>query len=104
MMKIIFNALEPIAKDIIDAYVVSAITNEYSPKKTENPCSAPEITKSIIRSYYKASEMDSNKDAKNGSHLIDIQYKGDIVNHAIQQQEEDTLYSLAKKKKYKYNF
>lgn len=105
MFNEIFNIVAPVAKTLIEGYVHSAITDDYSPKKTDNPYSGQEIMKGIIKNYHTLSQMDTDKEEnKPIDPLINIQYKGSNLNPTIQQQQEETLYALAMKKKYKYNF
>ena len=49
--------------------------------------------------------MDPDREEnKSANQPIDIQYKGNISIPTIQQQTDETPYTLAMKKQYKYNF
>lgn len=105
MLNEIFNIVAPIAKTLIEGYVCSAISDDYSPKKTDNPFSGQAIQKSIIKNYCTFSQMDPDREEnKPGNPSMNIQYKGNISAPTIQQQTEETPYTLAMKKQYKYNF
>lgn len=105
MLNEIFNIVAPIAKTLIEGYVCSAINDDYSPKKTDNPFSGQSIQRSIIRNYNTFSQMDPDREEnKSANQPIDIQYKGNISIPTIQQQTDETPYTLAMKKQYKYNF
>lgn len=105
MLNEIFNVVAPIAKTLIEGCVYSAITEDHSPKKTENIYTGGDIVKSVIRNYNAMSQLDPNKkENESDSKPISIQYKETISAPTVQQQEEETFYTLAKKKKYKYNF
>lgn len=104
MFNEIFTTIAPIAKTLIEGYVRSAINNDYSPKKTDNPFSGQSIQRSIIRNYNTFSQMDPDREENKSNPSTNIQYKGNISIPTIQQQTDETPYTLAMKKQYKYNF
>lgn len=103
MLNEILGAIAPIAKDVVEAYVYSAITDDYNPKKSDNPYSADSIMRSTIRNYDQLSQMDPNNQGDNPR--IHITYKGggDSLS-TISSETEKTPYTLAMKKEYKYKF
>ena len=104
MFNEIFTAIAPIAKTLIEGYVCSAINDDYNPKKNDNPFSGQSIQRSIIRNYNTFSQMDPDREENKSNPSTNIQYKGNISIPTIQQQTEETPYTLAMKKQYKYNF
>lgn len=104
MFNEIFTAIAPIAKTLIEGYVCSAINDDYSPKKNDNPFSGQSIQRSIIRNYNTFSQMDPDREENKSNPSTNIQYKGNISIPTIQQQTDETPYTLAMKKQYKYNF
>lgn len=104
MFNEIFTVIAPIAKTLIEGYVCSAINEDYSSKKNDNPFSGQSIQRSIIRNYNTFSQMDPDREENKSNPSTNIQYKGNISIPTIQQQTEETPYTLAMKKQYKYNF
>lgn len=103
MLNEIFRAIEPIAKDIIDAYAYSAIMADYNPKKSDNPYSADAITKGVIKNYYLMSQMDSDNQGNKPQIHITYKDRGNSL-PTIASEGEETPYDIAMKKTYKYNF
>ncbi len=104
MFNEIFTAIAPIAKTLVEGYVCSAINDDHNPKKTDNPFSGQSIQRSIIRNYNIFSQMDPDREENKSTPSTNIQYKGNISIPTIQQQTDETPYTLAMKKQYKYNF